>query len=493
MAMARETIRFLRRGNVVEHRVNNPMQTVLDYLRLDEKSMGTKEGCNEGDCGACTIVLGRLSNDHVIYEPVNACILLMGQLHGRELVTVDDLTIGGKLHPVQQAMVDQHGSQCGFCTPGIVMSLFALHHGAEKPDRRVIVDQLAGNLCRCTGYRPIIAAAQQSCTGKAADLWAESASEIVAELKKLNDAEDVFCGNGDVFLAVPASANSLCELAARHPDATIVAGATDVGLWITKLLRTLPKLIFTGGVASLHTVADRVATLSLGGAVTYAEAEKHLAAISPDLGEVLRRLGSRQVRSSGTIAGNIANGSPIGDMPPMLIALGTRIVLRKESEQRDLLLEDFYIDYGKQDRKPGELLWRIDIPKLKSNERFFAHKITKRFDQDISAVMAAFKFAIAGRMVGSAVIAFGGMAATPRRARKAEDAIKGLKLDAPETWERAVAALAQDFAPISDMRASASYRMETAQALLTKALHELVGERPSSLRVLTPAGKEAWT
>jgi len=491
--MPRETIRFLRHGVVIEHHLANPMQTVLDWLRLEEKSRGTKEGCNEGDCGACTIALGRLRGDKIVYEPANACILLMGHLHGNELVTVDDLALNGQLHPVQQAMVEQHGSQCGFCTPGIVMALFTLYHAEKKPDRQMIVDQLAGNLCRCTGYRPIIAAAQSSCTGKAADLWSESAVDIAAELKKLDDDEDVFCGNTDTFVALPAEAETLCDLVAKNADATIVAGATDVSLWITKQLRHLPKLIFTGRVKSLHAIADRVATLSLGSAVTYTDAEKALAAISPDIGEVLRRIGSKQVRTSGTIGGNIANGSPIGDMPPLLIALGTRLVLRKGLDQRDLLLEDYFIAYGKQDRKPGELVWRIDIPKLKSNERIFAHKVTKRFDQDISSVLAAFKFTISGRVIGNAVLAFGGMAATPRRARKTEEAFKGLKLDDPETWDKATELLAEDFSPISDMRASAGYRLETAQALLLKALHELVGERPSTLRVLAPAGKEAWT
>lgn len=491
--MTHAAIRFLRHGLVVEQRIANPMQTVLDYLRLGEKLKGTKEGCNEGDCGACTVAIGRLREGKVVYEAANACIMLMGHLHGCELVTVDDLSLGGKLHPVQQAMIEQHGSQCGYCTPGIVMSLFALYHAPGRPDRKSIVDQLAGNLCRCTGYRPIVAAAVQSCTGEAHDVWSESSKEIAAELEKLNDSEDVFCGTSESFIAVPASAASLCELAAKHPDATIVAGGTDVGLWITKQLRNLPKLIFTGGVEALHAMSDRVATLSLGSAVTYAEAEQQISALSPDIAEVLRRIGSRQVRGSGTIGGNIANGSPIGDMPPLLIALGARLVLRKGEEQRDILLEDYFIDYGKQDRKPGELVWRIDIPKLRGSERFFAHKISKRFDQDISAVLAAFKFVIAGRVIDSATLAFGGMAATPRRARKTETALTGLKLDAPETWNDAVAAIAEDFTPLSDMRASASYRTEVAKALLLKALHELVGKRAATLRVLAPAGKEGWT
>ena len=491
--MAAGKIRFLRRGVVQEHHLADPLLTVLDYLRLERRHKGTKEGCNEGDCGACTVAIGRLRQGKVVYEPANACIMLMAHLHGCELVTVDDLAAGGELHPVQKAMVARHASQCGYCTPGFVMSLFALYHGKEQPDRQAIVDQVAGNLCRCTGYKPIISAAQEACSGDRADLWSEAGAEIAAELSKLNDGEDVFCGAAEHFAAIPAKAETLLDLAARHPDATLVAGATDVGLWINKQLRPLAKLVFTGRVSELHAISDRVATVSLGSAVTYAEAESALASIAPDIGEVVRRIGSKQVRSTGTIGGNIANGSPIGDMPPMLIALGARIVMRKQGEQRDLLLEDYFVDYGKQDRKPGEVLWRIDIPKLKTNERFFAHKLTKRFDQDISAVLAAFRFVMSGRVIASATIAFGGMAATPRRARQTEEALKGLKLDAPELWEEVADKLVKDFIPISDMRASAAYRMDCARALLLKALHELVGERPAALRVLAPAGKEAWT
>lgn len=490
--MPHTVIRFLRRGIVEEVTPASPMQTVLDYLRLYEKSKGTKEGCNEGDCGACTVVLGKLMHNRVVYEPVNACILLMGHLQGRELITVDDLARDGLLHPVQQAMVDSHASQCGFCTPGFIMSLFALHHAGAKPDRQMIVEQIAGNLCRCTGYRPIIAAAEQSCNGSALDHWAASAAQTLRSLQKLHDGVDVLIGNKESFLAIPASAASLCELSAKQPDATLVAGATDVGLWITKQLRDIRKIIHIGNVAELHVVTDRISSLSIGAAATYAEVETALGELAPDVAGVLRRIGSKQVRSSGTIGGNIANGSPIGDMAPMLIALGARLVLRHGDKQRDIALEKFFIDYGKQDRTPGELVWRIDVPKLKSTERFFAHKISKRFDQDISAVLAAFHFTLEGRKISSCRLAFGGMAGTPRRAIKAETAVVGLKLDAPQSWAKAVATLEKDFTPLSDMRASATYRMDTAKALLLKALFELVGEKSTSLRLTPHSPNEAW-
>ena len=291
----------------------------------------------------------------------------------------------------------------------------------------------------------------------------------------MQDGSDLFIGDDKSFVAVPSSADTLASLAATHPDAVIVAGATDVGLWITKQLRQLPKIIHVSAVKALHEVKDTREQLSLGAAVTYAEAGVHLAKIDPDVGEVLRRIGSKQVRASGTVGGNIANGSPIGDTPPMLIALGSRLQLRHGEAMRDMALEDFFLAYGKQDRKAGELVWRVDIPKLKPNERFRAYKVSRRFDQDISAVLAAFKFALDGRRVKSVRVACGGMAATPRRAARTEAALAGASLDDLSSWAPAIAALAEDYQPITDMRASASYRLDIVQQLLRKALMEVAG------------------
>lgn len=489
--MTRAALRFLRRGKVVELASVPPTLTLLDYLRLEEKSRGTKEGCNEGDCGACTVALGSLRDGKVTYEPVNACILFLGQLDGKELVTVEDLAEGEKLHPVQQALVDEHGSQCGFCTPGFVMSLFALYHTNGKPRRQQIVDQIAGNLCRCTGYRPIVDAALKACNGTPADRWTSRARDTAAQLRALDDGSDLFIGDERSFFAAPASAATLADLTRKHPDATLVAGSTDAGLWVTKQLRTLPKIIHLGRVRELRVISDTQATLSLGAAVTYAEAQLCLARLDPDLGELLRRLGSKQVRASGTIGGNIANGSPIGDTPPALIALGARLVLHHHGTPRELALEDFYIDYGKQDRAGGEVLWRIDIPRLGRNEHFRCFKISKRFDQDISAVMGAFKLAVEGSHIVSVRIAFGGMAAIPKRARLAEERLVGARLDKPETWQPALEALASDYQPISDMRASADYRSETAAALLLKALHEIAGDPSHATRITGLRGEAA--
>ena len=470
-------LQFLRRGKIVTLGSFEPDQTLLDFLRLDEKSKGTKEGCNEGDCGACTVVLGRPQNGAMRYQAVNACILLLGQIHGAELITVEDLSEGGKLHAVQQAMVEAHASQCGFCTPGFVMSLFALGHENQKPTREDIVTKIAGNLCRCTGYRPIVDAALKACNTMQ-DRWTTQSAATAKLLEPLG-AEDLFVSTGENFFAAPASAESLATLCQKYPAARIVSGATDVGLWITKQFRPLKQIIWTGRAKGFANVAANGDKITIGGGATYADAQTVLAHHFPDMGDVLTRLGSAQVRASGTIGGNIANGSPIGDMPPMLIALNAKLHLRLGNETRSLPLEDFFIAYGKQDRAAGELVWAIDVPKLKPDQIFKAYKISKRFDQDISAVMAAFLFTLKGNRIETARIAFGGMAATPKRASLAEQALMG------KTLTEALSVSLIEYTPIDDMRASAAYRFETANALLRKALLEAGGMSPSQTRVLS--------
>ncbi len=481
----RSHISFLRRGKIVDLVPTSTTQTVLDYLRLDEKSKGTKEGCNEGDCGACTVAIGRVKNGKLVYEPANACILLVGQLHGCELVAVDDLSQDGVLHPVQSAMVKHHASQCGFCTPGFVMSLFALYHQGISPTRQQIVDQIAGNLCRCTGYRPIVDAAIEACSGTALDQWASGEAQTISALEKLASEEDVMIPIGGGFIAIPASEQSLANCAAENPDATIVSGATDVGLWVTKQLRVLPKIIHTFNVSSLHHITSNEHEIHIGAAATYAEAFDALSSIHPDVSEIVRRIGSKQVRASGTIGGNIANGSPIGDTPPLLIALGATLHLRHGDIERNLPLDEFFIAYGKQNRAAGELVWRITVPKLKAIETFRAYKISKRFDQDISALLLALKITRNGDKIVSARLAMGGMAATPKRAAQTEAALQKVDLQNQATWGSAIDALVEDYQPISDMRASAQYRIETAQALLRKALTEIVQD--IELRVINSA------
>ena len=382
-------------------------------------------------------------------------------------------------------MARQHGSQCGFCTPGIVMSLFAHYHQCDGvTSREKINDALAGNLCRCTGYRPIVDAALAVCAKSAEDKFTRGAASRLAALRALDDAADVLVGDDSRFFAAPAGEQTLAQLYARHPDATIVAGATDVGLWITKKLAAIEKIIHVGRVTGLDDIEESADAYAFGATVSLARAAPVLGSIDPDIAEVLRRFGSIQVRASGTVGGNIANGSPIGDLAPMLIALGACVELRRADAIRELPLESFFLDYGKQDRKPGEFVRRLIVPKLPRAAHFRAYKITKRFDEDISAVLAAFCLTVEGGAIREARAAFGGMAGIPKRAKTVESGLRGLSLADARGWRLAADAVKQDFTPLTDLRASAGYRSRVAANLVIKVLAEIAGVSSDVTRIV---------
>jgi xanthine dehydrogenase small subunit len=466
----RTEIRFLLNGRDVAVKDVEADATLLDFLRLDRRLTGTKEGCAEGDCGACTVLVGRLQYGQLIYETVNACIRFTASLDGCHVVTIEHLRgENGQLHPIQQAMVDFHGSQCGFCTPGFVMSLYALWMASPEPTEAEVEAAIQGNLCRCTGYQPIVAAAMAANRfgTLANDFLIKEREAITDRLIALRDGRRVVCGPKDNQAIVPSSLDDFAAVLAEFPQATIVAGSTDVGLWVTKFMRPIGPAVFIAHLEELKSIALTKDALQIGAGVTYTEAQESLCEEFPHLEAYWDRIAGQQVRNMGTIGGNIANGSPIGDTPPVLIALGAEVTLRKGNVSRRLPLEDFFIEYGKQDRAPGEFVESISIPRTSPNQLHGAYKISKRRDEDISSVAAGFNVTVENGIITEAFLAFGGMAGTPKRAAAAEAALIG------QPWGQAAfiaaaKALEADFQPLSDWRASAEYRITVARNLLQR-------------------------
>lgn len=458
-------ISFLLNGETRNVSVTDPTQSVLDWLRA-EGLRGTKEGCNEGDCGACTVMLSDAQGSRA----VNACILMLPQIAGKALRTVEGIAApDGTLHPVQQAMVDHHGSQCGFCTPGFVVSMATAHLNR----RRDHDDLLAGNLCRCTGYAPIIRAAEAVETAPVPDWMQTDRTFSLAEI-----SSGVRGQTAPAYL--PGSTDDLAQWYLAHPEATLIAGGTDVGLWVTKQLRTLTQVAFLSHCKDLSDISEMEDGFRIGAGITIAALREAMAQPHPAFADLLRRFASEQVRQAATIGGNIANGSPIGDTPPALIAMGARLILRRGDARREIEIEDFFLAYGKQDRAPGEFVEAIWLPK--SAPDLACYKLSKRFDQDISAVCGCFNITRNGSKIETVRVAFGGMAGTPKRAAAFEAALIGRPFS-DATFTAALPALAQDFTPLSDMRASAAYRLEAAQNMALRYLREASGEAISVLEV----------
>ncbi|MDD9708406.1 xanthine dehydrogenase small subunit [Seohaeicola sp. SP36] len=453
-----------------------PTATTLDWLRDTRGLTATKEGCNEGDCGACTVMV---TDPDGTTQALNACILFLPQLDGRALRTVEGITgPDNALHPVQQAMVDHHGSQCGFCTPGFVASMAVAHlNGATDHDTA-----LAGNLCRCTGYAPIIRAAKAAESAPVPEWMNADRRFFLAEVSAAgssNQGFDVGGGNPPAALQ-PRTLDELATAYADNPDATLVAGATDVGLWVTKQMRELGQMIFLNRCDDLKQIAQEADGLTIGAGVTIARLIPLMEEMHPSFAAMLRRYGSAQVRAAATIGGNIANGSPIGDGPPALIALGATLHLRQGKDRRSMPLEDFFLDYGKQDRRRGEFVESITLPR--QPDRLRCYKLSKRFDQDISALCGCFNITLADGRVTAARIAYGGMAGTPKRAAHVEAALLGHPwTDA--TVAKAMQAFSQDYTPLSDMRASAAYRLQTAANMLRRYFLEDTGQSTSIMEV----------
>jgi xanthine dehydrogenase small subunit len=486
-----EPIRFYYQGKVQEVSNVAPTRTVLQHLREDLHCTGTKEGCAEGDCGACTVVIGSLENGELSLKAVNSCIQFAPTLDGKALFTVEDLQqAGGALHPVQQAMVECHGSQCGFCTPGFVMSLWGMYlkQDGRQPSRCEVDDALSGNLCRCTGYRPIIDAARRM--GELPRVEFDRAA-LAAQLSELRrDSMAAYSAGGQNFFA-PRTLDELAQVRAQHPAALLLAGSTDIGLWVTKQLREIGDIIYLGHVDALKAITETGGMIEIGAGATLDDAYRAVCRHYPEqLSEMWQRFASLPIRNAGTLGGNVANGSPIGDSMPWLIALGAELVLRGPDGVRTMALEDFYLGYQKKDLQPGEFVQAVRVPMPRAGVQFRTYKLAKRFDQDISAVCAAFAFRLHGDVVADARIAFGGMAATPQRAARTEALLNGRRWS-EETLREAMAMLAEDYAPLSDMRASGAYRMKAAQNLLRRFWFETRSEQPLAAAAVNAFARRA--
>ncbi|TWX71167.1 xanthine dehydrogenase small subunit [Colwellia sp. C1TZA3] len=472
--MSINAIRFLLNNDVVSIENIDPNMTVLQYLREERFNSGTKEGCSSGDCGACTVVMAELAKDKqtLNYKAINACISFVGSLHAKQLITVEHLKQGAKLHHVQQTMVDHHGSQCGFCTPGFVMSSFALHQHNNTPNRVEVLEALAGNLCRCTGYRSIIDAALVPNESTANDSFAQHYQQTVKQLNDFKTLPSAELSNNVHRYFAPKSSAELAKKLLDNPQAILVAGATDLALTVTQNLATIDDLVYLGDVAELHRLDNNADEFVIGSAVPYSEFTPMLANEYHELGEMIERIGSKQIRNNGTLGGNIGNASPIGDMPPALIALGATMTLQRGDSERKIALEDFFIAYKKTVLNEAEFIKNIYIPKAKAGQLLKVYKISKRIDDDISAVLAAFFIELNDNVVTNIRIAFGGMAGIPMRAKHCEAALLNKTFN-KASITAAQQALTQDFQPMSDVRASDKYRMKVGQNLIEKCYLEL--------------------
>ena len=475
-----DTIRFIFAGELVEIRNPDPTRTVLQYLREDLGKIGTKEGCAEGDCGACTVAIAEVdrSGKRLQVRAINSCIQFLPTLDGKELITVECLRRSdGSLHPVQQSMVDYHGSQCGFCTPGFIMSLFALYKNNPEPSRREIDDALAGNLCRCTGYRPIIEAAQKMYGYPAfKDNWLDqpyTAKIGVQEKKKISFLKSaarsamLTVDNGKRKFISPRNVEELASLFESHPAAVILAGGTDVGLWVTKQHQDLETVIYTGNVKELAALNVSKTHIDIGAAVSLSDAMLPIIEHYPEFEELFLRFASPPIRNAGTLGGNIANGSPIGDTMPALMVVDTMLVLRRGGQSRELSLSDFYVDYQKTALEPGEFLERILVPLRRDDTQVQSYKVSKRFDQDISAICGAYALRCSTTGIEEIRIAYGGLAVVPKRAVKCEAELKGRRWN-DDAVQAGIEALSKDFNPISDMRSTADYRRTVCGNLLKR-------------------------
>ena len=463
--MITNKVQFIYENKLIELENPDPNQTILSFIRDRLKKTGTKEGCAEGGCGACTIVLGELENKKIKYKAINSCISFTPTLHGKQLIVVENLVSkNGTYHPVQEAMAKYHASQCGFCTPGFVMSIFAMSKNKKNNNKDDIKDAISGNLCRCTGYRPIIDAAK-NIKKKYSDEFYKNSKKTINLLKKIH-SKSIIIENKDKKYFAPKTIKELRTVIQKNPDSDFLSGGTDLSLKVTKDRQEIKKIINLNNIKELNFIKIKNNEIIFGSTTPLIQVEKFILKYYPDFNNILRRYGSVQIRNVGTIGGNIATASPIGDTLPLLLSLNAKIIIQTKKGNKQILLNNFFIKYRKTKLKKGEFIKSIIIPIYK-NHNFKAYKISKRFDDDISSVCASFNFKIKDQRIQDVAIAYGGMAEIPKRAKNCENFLKNSKFS-EDIFEKAKDLLKRDFNPISDMRASKQYRLEVAENLLIK-------------------------
>jgi len=469
--MSSNFISFVRKDRIIEIKNPNPNETLLNYIRSNLKKTGTKEGCAEGGCGACTVVIGELQNNEIKYKAINACITLLPTLQGKQLILVEDLiSKDGQLHPVQKAMVNYHGSQCGFCTPGFVMALFSMFKQNSKLNDDIIKDSIAGNLCRCTGYQPIIKAAKSLKNKNKIDHFSKNIKNTTSLLKKINNKSIAIYRRGKKYFA-PRYVQELKKILKKNIDSNFLSGGTDLSLNITKERKDINSIIYMNSIRELNYIKNNNKYIEIGASTPLIDFENYIKKYYPAFTKILKRYGSPQIRNVGTVAGNIATASPIGDCLPLLLSLNSQVVLKDLKKTKILFLDDFFINYRKTKLKKGQFIHSIKIPFFSKNI-FKAYKVSKRFDDDISSVCAAFNLEIVKNKIEVARIAYGGMAAIPKRAKFCEKILLNSYVN-EETIYKAKKALEKDFKPINDVRASGLYRMTVAKNLLEKCCVEI--------------------
>jgi len=477
--MTSNFISFIHEDRIVEVKNPDPNETLLNYIRTKLKKTGTKEGCAEGGCGACTVVLGELKNKEINYKAINSCITLLPTLEGKQLILVEDLTLeDGELHPVQEAMVKYHGSQCGFCTPGFVMALFSMFKKYSSFKEDVIKDSISGNLCRCTGYNPIIKAAKSLNRQNKIDHFSKNIKSTIKLLKIINKKSIKIYKNDKKYFA-PKNVKELKEILKKNINTNFLSGGTDLSLNITKERKDINSIVYMNSISELNYITNNNKYIEVGASTPLIDLEYYIKKYYPDFAKILRRYGSPQIRNVGTVAGNIATASPIGDCLPLLLSLNAQVILQDLTKTQTLFLDNFFINYRKTKLKKNQFIHSIRIPLFKKNT-FKAYKVSKRFDDDISSICAAFNLEIVENKIKNVRIAYGGMAAIPKRAILCEKILlKSLVNE--ETVNKAKDALEKDFKPISDMRASGSYRMEVAKNLVEKCFAEIKEKKIISL------------